>query len=284
MEIVFTKMHGIGNSYIYIDLFKYRYSNEIFSALAKQISNVNTGIGSDGVIVMYPSENADCGMRIFNKDGSEGTNCGNGLRCVAKYVFDRNIVRKEQFVIETKSGMMHVRVIVKNNEVIEVIVDMGMPLLQRKDVPMIGNPEDFVIDELFQLPSHSLFVTALFLGNPHAVFFVEKIEDAPLQSVGGIIENDSRFPERVNVEFMEVVHATKLNFRVWERGSGITEACGTGACAAVVAAILNGFCRKSEEIVVHLSGGDLVIRWDLDNHVWMRGPAAFIADGIYYFS
>ncbi|KOS67152.1 diaminopimelate epimerase [Lysinibacillus contaminans] len=284
MEIVFTKMHGIGNSYIYIDLFKYHYADELFSSLAKQISNVNTGIGSDGVIVIQPSENADCGMRIFNKDGSEGTNCGNGLRCVAKYVFERNIVPKEHFVIETKSGMMHVRVVVKNNVVTEVIVDMGAPLLHRENVPMIGDPRDFVIHELFNLPSHSLFVTALFLGNPNAVFFVENIKDAPLHSVGGIIENDSRFPERVNVEFVEVVHATELNFRVWERGSGVTEACGTGACAAVVAAILNGFCRKGEDITVHLSGGDLVIRWDLDDHVWMRGPAAFTADGIYYFS
>lgn len=284
MEIAFTKMHGIGNSYIYIDLFQHHYEEEIFSSLAKQVSNVNTGVGSDGVIVIYPSENADCGMRIFNKDGSEGTNCGNGLRCVAKYVFERNIVQKKKFIIETKSGMMHVRVMVRNNVVIEVIVDMGVPLLHRKDVPMIGNPQDFVINELFHLLSHSLFVTALFLGNPNAVFFVENIEDTPLHLVGGVIENDCRFPERVNVEFVEVVHATELNMRVWERGSGITEACGTGACAAVVAAILNGFCRKGEDIIVHLSGGDLVIRWDLDNHVWMRGSAAFIADGIYYFS
>lgn len=284
MEIVFTKMHGIGNNYIYIDLFKYRYPNEIFSLLAKKISNVNTGVGSDGIILIHPSKNADCGMRIFNKDGSEGTNCGNGLRCVAKYVFERNVVQKDKFVIETKAGMMHVQVVVKNNVVIEVIVDMGVPLLHRKDVPMKGNPEDLVIHELFYISSHSLFVTALFIGNPNAVFFVENIEDAPLHLVGGMIEKDSRFPDRVNVEFVEVVHATELNFRVWERGSGITEACGTGACAAVVAAILNGFCRKGEEIIVHLSGGDLMICWDLDNHVWMRGPADFIADGIYYFS
>lgn len=284
MEIAFTKMHGIGNSYIYIDLFQHHYEEEIFSSLAKQISNTNTGIGSDGLIVIHPSENADCGMRIINKDGSEGTNCGNGLRCVAKYVFERNIILKEKFIIETKSGMMHVHVIVKNNVVIETVIDMGVPLLHRQHVPMIGNPEDLVIHELFNLPCHNLFVTALFLGNPNAVFFVENIEDAPLHSLGGVIENDNRFPKRVNVEFVEVIHSTELNFRVWERGSGITEACGTGACAAVVAAILNGFCQKGEDIVVHLSGGDLLIRWDIDDHVWMRGPAAFIADGIYYFS
>lgn len=283
MKIAFTKMHGIGNSYIYLDLFRDDYNDNIFCELAKKIANVHTGIGSDGLIIIQPSKIADCGMRIFNRDGTEGSNCGNGLRCVAKYIFERNIVRQKFFTIETKAGIMHVEVAVQDNTVTDVIVDMGKPLLYRKDIPMLGNPNELVINELFTLPPHNLFLTAMFLGNPNAVFFINDIEKAPLRTLGGIIENDVRFPNRVNVEFVQVIHSKALQFRVWERGSGVTEACGTGACAAVVAAILNGFCLREEEITVHLSGGDLNIRWADDDHVWMRGPAEFIAEGIYEF-
>lgn len=283
MKIAFTKMHGIGNSYIYLDLFRYDYNDNIFCELAKKIANVHTGIGSDGLIIIQPSKIADCGMRIFNKDGTEGSNCGNGLRCVAKYIFERHIVRQKFFTIETKAGIMHVEVVVQDNTVTDVIVDMGKPLLYRKDIPMLGTPNELVINELFTLPPHNLFLTAMFLGNPNAVFFINDIEKAPLRTLGGIIENDVRFPNRVNVEFVQVIHSRALQFRVWERGSGVTEACGTGSCAAVVAAILNGFCQREEEITVHLSGGDLNIRWADDDHVWMRGPAEFIAEGIYEF-
>lgn len=283
MKIAFTKMHGIGNSYIYLDLFRYDYNDNIFCELAKKIANVHTGIGSDGLIIIQPSKIANCGMRIFNKDGTEGSNCGNGLRCVAKYIFERHIVRQKFFTIETKAGIMHVEVVVQDNTVTDVIVDMGKPLLYRKDIPMLGTSNELVINELFTLPPHNLFLTAMFLGNPNAVFFINDIEKAPLRTLGGIIENDVRFPSRVNVEFVQVIHSKALQFRVWERGSGVTEACGTGACAAVVAAILNGFCQREEEITVHLSGGDLNIRWADDDHVWMRGPAEFIAEGIYEF-
>ncbi len=283
MKIAFTKMHGIGNSYIYLDLFRYDYNDNIFCELAKKIANVHTGIGSDGLIIIQPSKIANCGMRIFNKDGTEGSNCGNGLRCVAKYIFERHIVRQKFFTIETKAGIMHVEVVVQDNTVTDVIVDMGKPLLYRKDIPMLGTSNELVINELFTLPPHNLFLTAMFLGNPNAVFFINDIEKAPLRTLGGIIENDVRFPNRVNVEFVQVIHSKALQFRVWERGSGVTEACGTGACAAVVAAILNGFCQREEEITVHLSGGDLNIRWADDDHVWMRGPAEFIAEGIYEF-
>ncbi len=283
MKIAFTKMHGIGNSYIYLDLFRYDYNDNIFCELAKKIANVHTGIGSDGLIIIHPSKIANCGMRIFNKDGTEGSNCGNGLRCVAKYIFERHIVRQKFFTIETKAGIMHVEVVVQDNTVTDVIVDMGKPLLYRKDIPMLGTSNELVINELFTLPPHNLFLTAMFLGNPNAVFFINDIEKAPLRTLGGIIENDVRFPNRVNVEFVQVIHSKALQFRVWERGSGVTEACGTGACAAVVAAILNGFCQREEEITVHLSGGDLNIRWADDDHVWMRGPAEFIAEGIYEF-
>ncbi|WP_445478548.1 diaminopimelate epimerase [Lysinibacillus irui] len=283
MKIAFTKMHGIGNSYIYLDLFRYDYNDNIFCELAKKIANVHTGIGSDGLIIIQPSKIANCGMRIFNKDGTEGSNCGNGLRCVAKYIFERHIVRQKFFTIETKAGIMHVEVVVQDNTVTDVIVDMGKPLLYRKDIPMLGTSNELVINELFTLPPHNLFLTAMFLGNPNAVFFINDIEKAPLRTLGGIIENDVRFPNRVNVEFVQVIHSKALQFRVWERGSGVTEACGTGACAAVVAAILNGFCQREEEITVHLSGGDLNIRWADDDHVWMRGPAEFIAEGKYEF-
>lgn len=216
MKIAFTKMHGIGNSYIYLDLFRYDYKDDIFCELAKKIANVHTGIGSDGLIIIQPSKIADCGMRIFNKDGTEGSNCGNGLRCVAKYIFERQIVRQKYFTIETKAGIMHVEVVVQDNIVTDVIVDIGKPLLYRKDIPMLGNPNELVINELFTLPPHNLFLTAMFLGNPNAVFFINDIEKAPLRILGGSIENDVRFPNRINVEFVQVIHPKALQFRVWE--------------------------------------------------------------------
>lgn len=283
MKIPFTKMHGIGNNYIYLDLFTYEFDESVFTDLAIEISNVNTGIGSDGLIVIHPSDVADVGMRIFNKDGSEGQNCGNGLRCVAKYVFENNIVSNTIFRIATKAAIVTAEVFGEGELVDRVTVDMGPPLLHRNQVPMHG-PDDYqVIAEDFQVGDQVLKVTALFLGNPNAVFFVDKIEEAPLHELGSIITVDSRFPDRVNVEFVEIVSDKEINFRVWERGSGVTEACGTGACAAVVASVLNGYVQRDAEITVHLSGGNLIIKWAEDGHVWMKGPAETVAQGIFYW-
>ncbi|WP_438311777.1 diaminopimelate epimerase [Sporosarcina sp. FA9] len=283
MDIPFVKMHGLGNNYIYLNLFENNYDEKLFSPLANRISNVNTGIGSDGLILIHPSDVADVGMRIFNKDGSEGQNCGNGLRCVAKYVYENNLVPKNQFRIETKAAIVNAEVFGNRNEIHKITVDMGPPLLKRNQIPMVGSPDEHVIGETFIVNDVQLQVTAVFLGNPNAVFFVDEIEKAPLYELGSIISEDKRFPERANVEFVEAINEKKINFRVWERGSGVTEACGTGACAAVIASVLNGLVLKNEDIIVHLKGGDLTIKWADDNHVWMTGPAEITATGIFHW-
>ncbi|MCG3088986.1 diaminopimelate epimerase [Sporosarcina sp. MB25] len=283
IEVPFTKMHGLGNSYIYVDAFKHPLQEAWLAPLARAISNPNTGIGSDGLILILPSDEADVGMRIFNKDGSEGQSCGNGLRCVAAYVVEHEIVTAPSCTIQTKAGRTEAEVISKSEHESIVKIDMGPPLLNRRSIPMVGEEDAPVISESFPLGTHTLEVTALFMGNPHAVFFVDDIESAPLQEVGSVVTDDPRFPERVNVEFVEIIDSKEMNFRVWERGSGITEACGTGACAAVVASVLNGFADSDQDITVHLSGGDLSICWASDGHVWMTGPAEFSASGVFYW-
>lgn len=276
-------MHGLGNNYIYIDLFQTELPENRLSELAINMSNQNTGIGSDGMILIHPAEKADVGMRIFNKDGSEGMNCGNGLRCTAKYAYETGIVDKKEFTIQTKANI--VRATVKENDeqkVNEVTIDMGAPILQREQIPMLGEAGTTVINEPFEVADKTLHVTAVSMGNPHVITMVDAIDDAPLTTLGPVIEKDERFPEGVNTEFIEVVSDEEIHFRVWERGSGVTEACGTGACAAVVAATLNKKVTKGKKIVVHLAGGDLIIEWRKDDHIWMTGGAETIATGIFY--
>ncbi|GGM37195.1 diaminopimelate epimerase [Paraliobacillus quinghaiensis] len=284
MKIPFTKMHGLGNSYIYINMFEEHIEEEKLSKLAIDVANKDTGIGSDGLILIEPSKEAAVGMRIFNKDGSEGKTCGNGLRCVAKFAYENNLVKEKTFLIETKAGNVTAEVHGTHQLIDEVTVDMGEPSLNRKAIPMIGEDTSQIISENFEVSHHPLELTAVSMGNPHAVFFVENIEEAPLHDLGPIITHDHRFPEGVNVEFVEVVNETELHFRVWERGSGITQACGTGACAAVVAAVLNRYAAKDQVVTVHLSGGDLAIRWATDNHVWMKGKAQTTIEGTFLWS
>ncbi|MFB4169286.1 diaminopimelate epimerase [Virgibacillus sp. JSM 102003] len=284
MEIPFTKMHGLGNNYIYIDLFKFTIAEEQLSGIAQSISDVYTGIGSDGMILIQPSDDADVGMRIFNKDGSEGQSCGNGLRCVAKYAYENGIIQREKFQIETRANVVEAEVSVKAGLVQEVTINMGEPILRRQAIPMMGEDVPQVVAEPFTVGDEKLDVTAISMGNPHAVFFVDSIDAAPLYELGPIIEKDQRFPDGVNVEFIEVISKSELNFQVWERGSGVTQACGTGACASVVAAVLNGSVHRNEDIIVHLAGGDLVIKWDDNGSVWMTGGANVIATGTYYLA
>ncbi|MCM3745145.1 diaminopimelate epimerase [Sporosarcina luteola] len=283
MKIPFTKMHGIGNNYIYIDAITNEFDASIFNQLAVDVSNVNTGIGSDGLIVIHPSDVADVGMRIFNKDGSEGQSCGNGLRCTAKYVFENLLVSSHTFRIETKAAIVAAEVYGDRECIDNVTVDLGSPSLHRSQIPMHGPDDNRVIAEEFHVASRALQVTALFLGNPNAVFFVDAIEEAPLHEVGAIVTEDPRFPDRVNVGFVEIISSNEMNYRVWERGSGVTEACGTGASAAVVAAVLNGFIEKGTDVTVHLSGGDLRIKWADDDRVWMTGPAETTIQGIFHW-
>lgn len=278
-QIAFTKMHGLGNCYVYIDGWKHQLSDHQLISLAQSVSNISTGIGSDGLILMGPSAKATVRMRIFNKDGSEGKNCGNGLRCVAKYAFEQKWTDSSTLTIETGGGIVKATISHYTPHEASVGVDMGPPILERGSIPMLGTPKATVVNEPFKIAGHTLALTAVSMGNPHAVFFVPNISQSLHDSLGPIIEKDARFPEKVNVEFISMESPRSIQFRVWERGSGITQACGTGACAAVVAAILNGYSKRDEEIVVHLQGGDLSIRWASNNHIYMTGPATTIATG-----
>ncbi|TFV08918.1 diaminopimelate epimerase [Bacillus stratosphericus] len=278
----FTKMHGLGNNYIYVNQMKEQLPEEQLSEIAIRVSSVYTGIGSDGMILICPSDVAPVKMRIFNNDGSEGKNCGNGLRCVAKYVYEHQIVTDTTFQIETLSGLVEATVHAQDGHVQLVTVDMGKPRFEKEAMPMLGEPASTTVNELLDFGTAKLNGTAVSMGNPHIVFYLEDIEKAPLHTLGPIIEKHDMFPEGVNVEFVEVVSETELHFRVWERGSGITQACGTGACAAVVSTIVNGQAKKETDMTVHLAGGDLIIRWKDNDHVLMTGPAETICDGTFY--
>ncbi|WP_349925035.1 diaminopimelate epimerase [Bacillus altitudinis] len=278
----FTKMHGLGNNYIYVNQMKEQLPEEQLSEIAIRVSSVYTGIGSDGMILICPSDVAPVKMRIFNNDGSEGKNCGNGLRCVAKYVYEHQIVTDTTFQIETLSGLVEATVHVQDGHVQLVTVDMGKPRFEKEAMPMLGEPASTTINEPLDFGTTTLNGTAVSMGNPHIVFYLEDIEQAPLDSLGPIIEKHDMFPEGVNVEFVERVSETELHFRVWERGSGITQACGTGACAAAVSTIVNGHAKKETDMTVHLAGGDLIIRWKDNDHVLMTGPAETICDGRFY--
>lgn len=276
-------MHGLGNCYIYVNLFEERLVEDQFKDLAIEVADVNTGIGADGMILIGPSKKANLKIRIFNSDGSEAKNCGNGLRCVAKYAFENQLVDNLIFKIETLGGLVEAKVHVNDKGLVDLVtVDMGNPRLQRKDLPMIGEREAMVIEEPFQLKEEIVRITGVSMGNPHAIIFVEDIEKARVETIGKEIEKHEKFPEWVNVEFVEVISETELNFRVWERGTGITQACGTGACAAVVAAALNSYSVKGKEVTVHLLGGDLLITWTEEGNVLMTGPAVTICSGEYF--
>lgn len=278
-SIPFTKMHGLGNNYVYIDCFKNSLAEVNLSDLAKKISDVNTGIGSDGIILICPSKMAHAKMRIFNKDGSEGLNCGNGLRCVAKYLYDNQYVKNKNFTIETLSGIVDACIIENTSNQGLVLINMGSPKLKRTEIPMLGNCNDVVINEHFEILNNSLKVTCVSMGNPHAVFFVDHIHDSKHLTLGPQIECDRRFPQKINVEFASVNNSKSITCKVWERGSGETKACGTGACAVAIAAILNDKASKNSDISIHLDGGTLLVNWTNQNEVLMTGPATLVAHG-----
>jgi diaminopimelate epimerase len=278
----FTKMHGLGNNYIYVNMFEENLLEEQLADIARKVSNPYTGIGSDGMILICPSEQAPVKMRVFNNDGSEAKNCGNGLRCVAKYAFERGIVTDHVFQIETLGGLVTAEVTeISDGKVKQIKVNMGRPRLQPSDLPLLSFEKE-VISEPVEFGGSQLEMTAVSMGNPHAVFFIENINDAPLTTLGPVIEKDPMFPEWVNAEFVEMVSEKEMHFRVWERGSGVTQACGTGACAAAVAAVLNGKAQRGEDITVHLSGGDLIINWTEAGDVLMTGPAETICTGTFF--
>lgn len=271
--IKFTKMHGLGNDYVYIDCVR----NELdidFSSLAKKISDRHFGVGSDGLILICKSDLADFRMRMFNFDGSEAEMCGNGIRCVGKYVYDNRLTEKEDISIETLAGIKYLKLNVVDSKVESVCVDMGEPILDEKLIPSLSSKFNLSIDD------KNFSITCVSMGNPHAVIVVDNITDDLVLHYGKLIESDNHFPNRTNVEFIEIIDRNHINMRVFERGAGETFACGTGACASVVACILNGLVDRN--VIVTLLGGDLSISWNQNNHVYMTGPATCVFDGVYY--
>lgn len=272
----FTKMHGIGNDYIYVNCFEEKLDEP--EKISVYVSDRRKGIGSDGLVMILPSDKADFRMRIFNADGSEAMMCGNATRCIGKYVYDKGMTEKTEITLETNSGIKHLKLFPENGKVEYVEVDMGKAILVPRDIPVNSDKERF-ISEPVEVDGKDYKITCVSMGNPHAVLFLDGIKDLDLEKIGPSFENHNLFPDRINTEFIEAIDPHTLNMRVWERGSGETFACGTGACASVVAAVLNGLCSHDEEIDVHLRGGDLKITYCSDGTVIMKGPAAHICDG-----
>ena len=273
----FTKMQGAGNDYVYVDCFQ-QPAPENPAQTARQIADRHFGVGGDGLILIEPSDVADARMRMFNADGSQAEMCGNGIRCVAKYVYDHGIQRRPTLRIETDNGVLEVDLELDDtkDKVVRVRVDMGRPVLEASRIPttLPGNP---VIDVPLQVAGRQLEVSCVSMGNPHCITFVEQLTDQWVLDIGPQIETDPHFPRRVNAEFVEVLSPTEVRLRVWERGSGETLACGTGACAVCVAGVLSG--RTERQIVAHLPGGDLQLHWADDQHVYMTGPAVEVFSG-----
>ena len=273
----FTKMHGCGNDYVYVNLFEEKIDNPAELSIA--VSDRHFGIGSDGLITIGPSDVADFRMRIYNADGSEAEMCGNGIRCVAKYVYDHKLTDKTEISVESGAGIKYLRLFVENGRVEQVRVDMGEPILEPDKIPVVADT-DRVVDQPIEVCGKTWRMTCVSMGNPHAVVFVDNVADFELEKYGPHFENHERFPKRTNTEFVEVLSRNEAKMRVWERGSAETWACGTGTCASVMACILNGY--TDNRVLVHLRGGDLTIEYDeKTNHIFMTGPATEVFSGEY---
>jgi len=271
----FTKMQGIGNDYVYVNCFEESITDP--SKLAIAISDRHFGVGSDGLILIMPSQvAADARMRIFNADGSEAEMCGNGIRCVAKYLYESGLKRSDRMTIETSAGLKAIELAVSNNSVSQVKVEMGMPGLLRNEIPMSGENTQ-VINEPLQVGGETLNITCVSMGNPHCITFVDDVASVQLNVVGKAIENHELFPERINAHFVQQVSKNKIKMRTWERGSGETLACGTGAVAAGVACVLNELTERV--VYAQLPGGELKVEWTEDNKTYMTGPAEFVFTG-----
>ena len=271
----FTKMHGIGNDYIYVNCFEEVVNDP--ERLAIVMSRPHFGVGADGLILIGPSDSADFSMRVFNSDGSEAGMCGNGIRCVGKYVYERGLTDKNELTIETKGGLKVIHMEVEGGKVARVKVDMGTPELNPQLIP-VNLPGELVLRHRLQIMGQTWYITCVNMGNPHAVVFVRDPEVIDLPTIGPMIEHHPLFPRRTNVEFVRIIDRGILQMRVWERGAGETLACGTGACASLVACVLAGLSDRT--VQMKLCGGNLQLHWDAsDNHVYQTGPAAFVYDG-----
>ena len=272
----FTKMHGLGNDYVYVNCFEEKIDNP--PAVARFVSDRHFGIGSDGLIMINPSKTADFEMEMYNADGSRGEMCGNAIRCVAKYVYDYGLTDKTQISVETLGGIKYLDLTVEDGKVSLVKVDMGKPELEADLIPIISEREQ-VIDEPIEVDGKEYHMTGVSMGNPHAVIYVDDVKGLDLEKIGPKFENHERFPKRINTEFVHCIDRQTVEMRVWERGSGETLACGTGACAVAVSSILNNL--TDTQVTVKLLGGDLQIEWDREkDRVFMTGPATVVFDGV----
>ena len=272
----FTKMQGAGNDYVYVNCFEETVADP--RQVAIQVSNRNFGIGSDGLILIMPSTTADVRMRMFNSDGSESEMCGNGIRCVAKYAYDHGIVSKKEITAETGAGILALRLIAgSDGKIAKVRVNMGPPRLARSEIPMRGDAAPQVVGEQLTILDRTFTITCASMGNPHCVIFVDDVAGFPVSTYGPLIENHELFPNRTNVEFVQIISRTEVRQRTWERGAGETLACGTGSSAVTAACVLNGLTEK--RILNHLSGGDLEMEWAEDGNIYMTGPAVEVFSG-----
>lgn len=272
----FTKMQGIGNDYVYVNCFEETVADP--ERVSEIISDRHFGIGADGLVLIMPSDKADFRMRMFNADGSEGNMCGNATRCIGKFVYDNHLTDKTSITLETRSGIKKLTLYPENGKVKTVLVDMGKAVLKPADIPMNVSGDTF-INKPITVDGKEVFITAVSMGNPHAVTYVEDVDSLELEKIGPSFENHPLFPERVNTEFIKILDENTMQMRVWERGSGETWACGTGACAATAASVLNGYFPHDKEITVKLRGGDLFITYKSDGTVLMRGPAETVFTG-----
>lgn len=274
--IKFTKMHGLGNDYVYINCTEGKKIENV-SKLAQFVSNRHFGIGSDGLILICKSDIADFKMRMFNYDGTEAEMCGNGIRCVGKFVYDKGLTKKENITVETLAGIKRLNLNIKEGKVETVEVDMGEPILEPSKIPVISD-ECPVKNLEIKVDDKEFIITCVSMGNPHAITIVKNVKDFDIEKYGKVLERDEHFPRRANIEFIELVDKNNIKMRVWERGAGETLACGTGACASVVACNLNGYIENKAN--VELLGGNLHIKWDKENnHIYMTGPATTVFEG-----
>ncbi|MDY5871154.1 MAG: diaminopimelate epimerase [Lachnospiraceae bacterium] len=273
----FTKMHGCGNDYIYVDGTKEILTPQEKPEVVRCLSDRHFGIGGDGVIFINPSREADFEMEMYNMDGSRAEMCGNGIRCVAKFVYDKGLTDKTSISVISCGKIKYLTLSIENGKVSTVRVNMGSPILKAKDIPVISDKEEVIGDEI-EVAGETYKMTCVSMGNPHAVVFVDEVAGLPLEKIGPLFENHVRFPKRVNTEFVKILDENTVEMRVWERGTGETLACGTGACATVVACVLNGLTK--EQVTVKLLGGNLQIQWDREsNLVYMTGPATTVFEG-----
>ena len=275
----FSKWHGQGNDFVIVNGFEEIIGD--YSEAAIRICNRNFGIGADGLVMILPSKlpAVDFQMRIFNSDGSEAEMCGNATRCVARYLYENGLTTKTKITLETLAGLIVPELIFADGRIVTVAVDMGQPRLTRSEIPMIGEPHEQAVNVEISAGGELYQATCVSMGNPHTVIFVENLDSVSLETVGPVIETYSLFPRKTNVEFVQVIGDSEMRMRVWERGAGVTQACGTGASSVLVAAVLTG--RTNRKATIHLDGGDLDLQWGANNHIYMSGPAVEVFRGVY---